>query len=106
VQYRKVLLAAAAASATSLTHAQLRHAFKEVWAEDLSTNQLTGYLRRLAGDGEETVFQRIASGVYQFNDPRMPSYIRIAQFYNEESQRIDIFKSVDVSTASLDSADE
>lgn len=80
VQYRKVLLAAAAASATSLTHAQLRHAYTEIWKEDITVPQLSGYLRRLASEGDDTIFQRIASGVYQFNDPRMPSYIRIAQF--------------------------
>jgi hypothetical protein len=104
-QYRKILLAAAAASATNFSAAQLRFAYAKVWREDISSGRINPYMRRLASDGAETIFRRLATGVYQFNDPRMPSYIRIAQFYNEETRDVDVFEDIDVSRATDEAAE-
>ncbi|GBF26138.1 hypothetical protein MnTg02_01175 [bacterium MnTg02] len=84
-QYRKILYAAALTSSDNLTTAELVEAYNSLWNQQLSAHQLGPYLRRLASqDGSVGIFNRLASGVYQFCDPRMPSYIRLAQSSGDE----------------------
>lgn len=85
-EYRKILYAAALASSDYLTAAELLNAYNSVWNQQLSASQLGPYLRRLASEEDcVSVFKRLVSGVYQFSDPRMASYIRLAQASGDES---------------------
>ena len=76
--YRIVLVAAAAISTTEFTAGDLRTAIGTETGLEIKQNSLNNYLNRLVSDGQETVLRRLWKGVYRFNDPRMPPYIKIA----------------------------
>ena len=44
---------------------------------EMTSGGLNNYLKKLASVEDITILRRIAKGVYRFNDPRMPSYVKI-----------------------------
>jgi hypothetical protein len=76
--YRTILLAAANIDASEFSAQELRRAVAEVNGEAVTQQSMNNYLKRLVSAGSGTMMKRTAKGVYRFNDPRMPSYIRIA----------------------------
>lgn len=93
--YRRILCAAANCGSVEFRASDLRHIYAEMWGEQMYQSSLNNYFTRLVSDGDNTILRRIAKGVYRFNDPRMPSYIRIAnmkdpcleQYISAESNR-------------------
>lgn len=82
--YENVVRAAAAifkVDKPEFTAAELRKGIKEVTGETILQASLNNYLGRLVSESDETILRRLAKGIYRFNDPRMPAYVRIA---NEE----------------------
>lgn len=77
-EYRKVLCAAAVVGQDEFKASALRDSYARMWDESIGQGTLNNYFNRLVSDGYETILRRIAKGVYRFNDPRMPSFIRIA----------------------------
>jgi len=77
-EYQRILCAASLCGPDEFTAAQLRAGYGNLWGGAISQSSLNNYLNRLVSDGSDTILRRIAKGVYRFNDPRMPSYIRIA----------------------------
>lgn len=77
--HKKILVAAAYCNAGEFSAKDLRESIKEVYDLDISQQVLNNYFKRLVSDSEDTVLRRLAKGVYRFNDPRMPSYIRISE---------------------------
>lgn len=77
-EYKKILCAAAQATQEEITAANLRQEYKKLWQQDMTQASLNNYLSRLVSDGNHSILRRIAKGVYRFNDPRMPSYIKIS----------------------------
>jgi len=77
-EYRHIVCAAALIGSDEFTAASLRQKYREVWGKSIVQTSLNNYLSRLVSDGAGTILRRIAKGVYRFNDPRMPSFIRIA----------------------------
>lgn len=77
-EYRRILCAAAMCGADEFSAAQLRTSYEKLWDTSISQSSLNNYFSRLVSEGDTTILRRIAKGVYRFNDPRMPSYIRIA----------------------------
>ena len=77
-RYHKLLQAAALYSNDVITAAQLKQSYKDRFGEDIN---ISSYMQRLVSEDGTLVFRRIAPdrAVYQFSDPRMPSYIRLAQ---------------------------
>lgn len=77
--YAKVLFAAARIGKTEFTAMELRNAVADLIQAEITQQALNNYLRRLIGEGDDNVLERVAKGVYRFRDPRMPSYIRIVE---------------------------
>ena len=77
-EYRKVLLAAALCKEEEISAAELRERYRNLWGKELNKNSLNNYFQRLIPRESEGILRRIAKGVYKFSDPRMPSYVRIA----------------------------
>lgn len=80
-EYKKILLAAALCRAEEFAANSLRDMYLKLWNHEISQNSLNNYFKRLVSDDDSAILRRIAKGVYRFNDPRMPSYVRIAQSY-------------------------
>lgn len=76
--YRTILVAAARIDNSEFSAGDLRDAIGPLENGPMSQQALNNYLKRLVSAGSATVMRRTAKGVYTFNDPRMPSYIRIA----------------------------
>lgn len=76
--YRVTLLAAAYLENDEFSASSLRESIAEIQGSTINQGSLNNYLGKLCSDGDGTVFRRVAMGVYKFNDPRMPSYIKIA----------------------------
>ncbi len=77
-QYGLILLSAAKLQGPEFKASELRQQYHADHRESINQPSLNNYLKRLVSTGPDTVLRRIAKGVYRFNDPRMPSYIRIA----------------------------
>ncbi len=77
-KFSKLLQAAAAASSTVITPAQLTNSYNNLFGEEIA---IGSYVQRLVSEETDSIFKRVGSDrpVYQFHDPRMPSYIRLAQ---------------------------
>lgn len=77
-EYRHIVCAAAMIGGDQFSASQLRQKYEEIWEKSIQQTSLNNYFNRLVSDGDGTILRRLAKGVYRFNDPRMPSYIRIA----------------------------
>ena len=76
--YRVVLMAAAQLDSSEFTAEQLRGSIESITGTPISQGALNNHFQRLVADDGSTVLRRMAKGVYRFTDPRMPSYVRIA----------------------------
>lgn len=79
--YKRILLAAASCKADEIRSKELREAYDKLWRETITQGSLSNYLKKLISDDSSLIMRRIAKGVYRFSDPRMPSYVKIAQSY-------------------------
>lgn len=86
-EYRYIICAAAMLGADEFTASELRKKYQEIWRKPIRQTSLNNYFNRLVSDGHGTIIRRIAKGVYRFNDPRMPSYVRIANMTNQNMER-------------------
>jgi hypothetical protein len=78
-KYSIILNAAASLDKTEFNAAELRDAIYRRTGEKVSQQALNNYFKKLVSSDGSRIMQRISKGVYRFNDPRMPSYIKIAQ---------------------------
>jgi hypothetical protein len=77
--HKMVLIAAAKLPPGEIEFETLRRMLIRLTdSTDIQKSQFSKLLRRFTSNGTETIFRRLARGVYAFNDPRMPCYIRIA----------------------------
>lgn len=79
--YKKILLAAAMCPEEEIVASQLRIKYESLFGEQITQGSLNNYLKRLVSPDDKTILRRVAKGVYRFSDPRMSSYVRIAQSY-------------------------
>lgn len=80
-EYKKILLVASLCEDEEIKAKDIRIKYEEEFDEKISQGTLNNYYKRLVSDDDSSILKRIAKGVYKFNDPRMPSYIQIAQSY-------------------------
>lgn len=80
-EYKNILLVASLCEEDEIKAKDIRAKYEEVFDEEISQGTLNNYFQRLVSDDDSSILRRIAKGVYKFNDPRMPSYIQIAQSY-------------------------
>lgn len=76
--YEIILRAATNLNKTEFSAEELRRSIKEITGEEIPQQSLNNYFKRLVSEETSTILRRTAKGVYRFNDPRMPSYIKIA----------------------------
>lgn len=77
-EYKKLLLAAATCNGSEFSTGQVRNKLSEILGVEIETKRVPAYLNDLTCDEDSKVFRRISRGVYQFSDPRMPSFIKMA----------------------------
>lgn len=77
--YKKILLSASLCKDEEFAAKELRKSYEQIWKEPITQGSLNNYLQRLVSDDGKSILRRLAKGVYRFSDPRMPSYVRIAQ---------------------------
>lgn len=76
---KKVMYAAAKIGAEyEFSHKQWRQSYSDITDDVITGQKLSGYIKRLVANDESMLIRRVGQGVYKFNDPRMPSYIKIA----------------------------
>lgn len=81
LEYKKIVFAAANCL-DEFPAADLRSKYEELYQVVITQQTLNNYFKRLVGDDNTSILRRLAKGVYRFNDPRMPSYVRIAHQYD------------------------
>ncbi|OPX78954.1 MAG: Archaeal ATPase [Methanosaeta sp. PtaB.Bin087] len=76
--YRVILVSAACLDKTEFSAEDLRNEIQKQIGSPILQQSLNNYLKKLVSANDSTIFRRVAKGIYRFNDPRMPSYIKIA----------------------------
>ncbi|MCG2738874.1 MAG: ATP-binding protein [Syntrophaceae bacterium] len=76
--YRQILCGAASIEKEEFTAKELRNAVSKITQRKVQQTELNNYFQRLVSEKGATILKRITKGVYRFNDPRIPSFIRIA----------------------------
>jgi hypothetical protein len=84
-EYKKVLLACSLCPNNEIVTNDIRNKYYELYGNTISQQSLNNYFQRLVSKNDDRIgiLKRIKKGIYKFNDPRMPSYIKIAQNYIE-----------------------
>lgn len=77
-EFKKILIAAASIVDSEFNSAELRSVYAKLWGVEVNQGWLNNYLQNIVSEGSDTILRRLAKGVYKFNDPRMPSYIKLA----------------------------
>lgn len=83
--YRVILMAAATIGQGEFSAQGLREAITAITGETISQGSLNNYFKRLVSTDGSTVLRRVGKGFYRFEDPRMLSYVRIANAMLEEN---------------------
>jgi len=77
--FKNVLLAAARIGSQREFNAGMwRTEIEKITGQAIRQQELNNYLNRLVDTSESCIIKRLGKGVYKFNDPRMPSFVRIA----------------------------
>lgn len=76
--YVNTLLAAAQCEDLEFSTDDIRNNFSKIFKTQSAPKGLNKYLCRLVSDDDSKILRRISVGIYRFSDPRMSSYIRIA----------------------------
>ncbi len=82
--YRVILQAAAQLGRDEFSAGQLRTGIEKVTGDGITQQGLNNYLNRLISDDGSTVLVRKSKGIYKFSDPRMPSFIKIANVTTQD----------------------
>ena len=77
-EFKKILIAASTIVDDEFSAAKLRSSYASLWGINRNQGWLNNYLQKIVSEGGGAILRRLAKGVYKFNDPRMPSYIRLA----------------------------
>ena len=81
---KNILLAAAICGEDIFEAAQLKNNYSKVTGETISQQELNNFLSNtIISDGYSTILRRVGKGIYIFNDPRMPSLIKLINNYVE-----------------------
>lgn len=76
--YKKILCASSKINKDEFSAKELREALNKMTGEDHNQSALNNFLKKLVSNDETTILTRKSKGIYQFTDPRMPSFIKIA----------------------------
>lgn len=76
--YRYILMASARFGGEEFASAVLRDEISKISGEVISQGSLNNYFTRLVSNEDTTILKRTGKGHYRFQDPRMASFVRIA----------------------------
>jgi len=76
--YRVVIMASASLGTKEFSSSDLRSKVKVMNGTDVSQQSLNNYFQRLVSNDGSTILRRTAQGHYRFEDPRMVSFVRMA----------------------------
>ena len=80
-----ILLAAALCGEDIFRAQDLKLNYNTITKQNISQQELNNFLTpNIISEGYTTILQRVGKGLYRFNDPRMPSYIKLVNNYMEE----------------------
>lgn len=77
-EFKNIIVAAALCGDDEFRAMDLRNQYEKYTGNKISQNELNNYFSKLIARDDSCILKRIATGVYRFTDPRMPSYVRIA----------------------------
>jgi hypothetical protein len=77
-EFKKILVSASVIETEEFTAAHLRESYREIWGSEINQGWLNNYLQKIVSDDDQAILRRLAKGVYKFNDPRMPCFIKLA----------------------------
>lgn len=77
-EYKKILIAASDIADEEFKALHLRESYSKLYGNTIEQNWLNTYLKKIVSDSDDKILKRLAKGVYKFTDPRMRSYIRLA----------------------------
>lgn len=79
-----ILLAAALCGEDIFRAQDLKLNYNTITNQNISQQELNNFLTpNIISEGYTTILQRVGKGLYRFNDPRMPSYIKLVNNYIE-----------------------
>lgn len=77
-EFKKILVAATIIKKEEFTATDLRDSYKQIMGLSVNQSWLNNYLQKIVANDSSAILRRLAKGVYKFSDPRMPSYIKLA----------------------------
>lgn len=85
-EHKKVLQAASMCNGTEFTVKEISKNLSELLKIDVQPELFTRFLQSITCKDNKKMLRRIRTGVYQFSDPRMPSYIKMISGTDQESE--------------------
>ncbi|MFQ9317273.1 AAA family ATPase [Dysgonomonas mossii] len=80
-RYKKILYAVSLCNDEFIRNKDIKIKYENKFGEPLSQSSLRSCISKIVSNSNDKILKRIYKGVYRFSDPRMASYIRIAQAY-------------------------
>lgn len=77
-EFKNIVIAAALCGDDEFKAKDLRDQYTKYTGRTISQNELNNYFAKLISRDDTCILKRLGTGVYRFTDPRMPSYVRIA----------------------------
>lgn len=77
-EFKKIVIAAALCGDDEFRAVELRTQYEKFTGKAIAQNELNNYFAKLISRDDSCILKRLGTGVYRFTDPRMPSYVRIA----------------------------
>ena len=85
-EFRKILVSATAIDEEEFSAADLRDSYERLWGSSITQGWLNNYMKKIVADDDSCVLRRLAKGIYKFADPRMKSYVRLANLNDMPDQ--------------------
>jgi Holliday junction resolvasome, helicase subunit len=79
--YKRILYAISLCNDEFIRNKDIKIQYEKKFGEPLSPSSLRRCVSKIVSNSNDKILKRIYKGVYRFPDPRMASYIRIAQAY-------------------------
>lgn len=77
-EFKNIVIAAALCGDDEFRAVELRTQYEKFTGKAIAQNELNNYFAKLIKRDDSCILKRLGTGVYRFTDPRMPSYVRIA----------------------------
>lgn len=76
-EFVNILVSASMIDKDEFNAADLRGVYARIYGHERNQGWFNNFLVKIVSDGPDTILKRLAKGVYKFNDPRMPGFIKL-----------------------------